>query len=370
MSRPLLSAALIVKDEETVLERCLESLRPVADEIVVVDTGSTDRTPEIARATGAVLVRSPWRDDFAAARNVALHFARGRWVLSLDADEALEVDAARLRQTLELAEESAFYVTLWNAFPDPTGHVGWEQLEIVRLFRKRPGVIWEGRIHEQILPSVVRVGGRVGRLPWAVIRHWGYLPEEMARKRSKERNRRLFEEVGGQLSPYLLYQKGVQDLNDGRTAEGRRNLTLALARGLEQDWAARAAYLAARAAEGIGDTRSAVALLRWAEKRWPAFTDLWLLEAEVEARRGNYLQAASLFTQCLARGDADVPWEHLRGAGSFIALTQLGETFLAMGDPADAVPILERALQIEPGYPAAERAYAQARRLLSAQAAS
>ena len=85
-----LSACLIVKNEAAHLPRCLASVRELVDEMVVVDTGSTDETPAIATAYGARVLAFAWRDDFSAARNFGLGQARGEWLLVLDADEALE----------------------------------------------------------------------------------------------------------------------------------------------------------------------------------------------------------------------------------------------------------------------------------------
>src|SRR3954471_21348325 len=96
----LLSACLIVRDEERDLPRCLAALASVADEIVVHDTGSTDRTREIAKAAGATVIDGTWTDDFAAARNTALAACTGEWILHVDADEVLEAEAGALRDWL------------------------------------------------------------------------------------------------------------------------------------------------------------------------------------------------------------------------------------------------------------------------------
>ena len=80
---------MIVKDEEQFLGQCLESVKPIANQIVVVDTGSSDQTEAIAKSHGAEVHHFEWCDDFAAARNFALEHARGDWILILDADEIL-----------------------------------------------------------------------------------------------------------------------------------------------------------------------------------------------------------------------------------------------------------------------------------------
>ena len=101
MGEPLVSACLIVKDEEESLARCLASLGPLVDEVVIIDTGSTDRTPEIARVCGARVFEEPWQDDFSLHRNQALEKATGRWLLVIDADEELfETDLGETRERL------------------------------------------------------------------------------------------------------------------------------------------------------------------------------------------------------------------------------------------------------------------------------
>lgn len=91
---------MIVRNEEQTLGPCLASVRDLADEIVIVDTGSTDRTRELARAAGARVFDFPWVDDFAAARNESLRHATGSWILWLDADDRL--DERNHRQCREL----------------------------------------------------------------------------------------------------------------------------------------------------------------------------------------------------------------------------------------------------------------------------
>ena len=97
-----LSLAMIVKNEARFLAHCLESVQGLVDEAVVVDTGSEDATPEIARSKGAQVSHFPWCGDFSAARNAALARCRGDWILVLDADEAIDrKDHAAIRKALE-----------------------------------------------------------------------------------------------------------------------------------------------------------------------------------------------------------------------------------------------------------------------------
>ncbi len=169
-----ISLAMIVKDEETRLPACLRAARPWVDEIVVVDTGSTDRTQELAREFGAVVHEWAWRDDFAAARNEALGHATGEWILSLDADETLTAESGpALREACNTAPPDVvgFNVKVICPYADDGGltQLNW----FPRLFRKLPGVRWEGVIHEQVVPSLL-VRGRIERSGVAVL-HAGYV---------------------------------------------------------------------------------------------------------------------------------------------------------------------------------------------------
>ena len=100
-----LSAAIIVKDEADRLDACLTSLRGLVDEIVVVDTGSTDRSVAVAEQHGAVVAHEPWQGDFAVPRNRSLDLVTGDWVLYVDADEQVQGDFAVVREHLDTAAD-------------------------------------------------------------------------------------------------------------------------------------------------------------------------------------------------------------------------------------------------------------------------
>jgi hypothetical protein len=167
----LLSAALIVRDEERNLLACLTSLRNIAGEIVVVDTGSRDHTRDIAQAAGARVFEFLWQDDFGAARNEALGHCSGDWILYIDADERVRPGTGDdLKPALDDERAVAHQVRF---FVRPGFTPYWE----LRLFRNHPGIRFEGIIHENIWPAVLRfidnAGGHVGRVALC-IDHFGY----------------------------------------------------------------------------------------------------------------------------------------------------------------------------------------------------
>jgi hypothetical protein len=166
-----ISAALIVRDEEHHLPACLESVSAVADEVVVVDTGSVDRSVAIAEAAGARVFHQPWQDDFALARNAGIDRCRGRWILYIDADERMRsCSRQQLLTTLDDPGLMGATVTLHPV----TGHSGYREL---RLFRNDPAIRFEGAIHETIWPAVLNAidgdRSRVGESN-VVLDHVGY----------------------------------------------------------------------------------------------------------------------------------------------------------------------------------------------------
>ncbi len=171
MSGPLLSAALIVRNEERFLEACLRSLAGRVDEIVVVDTGSTDRSRTIALDLGARVLEHSWTGDFAAARNAAVDAARGEWILYIDADERVaEFDHALVMPQLADPRYACYRVL----FRPATGLTRYREY---RLFRNRPDLRFRGVIHESLLPDLdllcARTGMLVGSSPLA-LDHLGY----------------------------------------------------------------------------------------------------------------------------------------------------------------------------------------------------
>ena len=148
------SLCMIVKNEEDVLERCLESAAELVDEIIIVDTGSTDRTKEIAARFTGQIYDFPWRDDFAAARNESFSHASMDYCLWLDADDVLlEADRAAfltLKETLDPAV-SVVMAPYHTGFDD-SGRVTFSYYR-ERLIKNRAGMRWEGAVHEAVAPA-------------------------------------------------------------------------------------------------------------------------------------------------------------------------------------------------------------------------
>jgi len=164
-----ISAAMIVRNEERHVRSCLESLRNIVDEVVVVDTGSTDSTIEIAREFGASVSEFPWTDDFSAPRNESFRRARGDWILTIDADERLRpYSGILLRKQLSDPATGACYVLVQRRKRMTPNRQ-------MKLYRNHPGLRHCGLIHEGITPEQVRsvTGLRLGVVP-LIVEHRGY----------------------------------------------------------------------------------------------------------------------------------------------------------------------------------------------------
>ncbi len=190
---------MIARDEAGAIGRALESVRPHVERMIVLDTGSTDATREIARATGAEVSDFTWRDDFAAARNAALDLSDADWNLVLDADEWIADGAEALGpQALPPGDGQWLGEVRIESRMAQTGVEGAGQAWIPRLLPR--GVRYVGRIHEQPFSLLPRV-----RLP-ITLGHDGYTPENLARKGDRNETLLMAELQAQPDDAYLWFQ--------------------------------------------------------------------------------------------------------------------------------------------------------------------
>jgi tetratricopeptide (TPR) repeat protein len=185
-----LSVCMIVKNEADFLSRCLESVRNVADEIVVVDTGSQDRTVEVARSFKAKIVTIEWRNDFAWARNISLDHASCSWILWLDADDVIPPESLPiLAQLKKERPDRVLGLIVRNERPNNTG----TEFVQARMFPNRPEIRFERRVHEQMMPSAFRLGLTMEKRD-AVIEHHGYADPDTLKRKAKRNIGLMLEE--------------------------------------------------------------------------------------------------------------------------------------------------------------------------------
>ena len=158
-----LSLCMIVRNNAGTIRPCLESIKPWVDEMIVVDTGSTDETPEICRELGAQVFHFPWPDSFATARNESLKYAKGEWIFWMDSDDVIDAENGRkLRELANRQHNPKDFGYIMQVHGPGTGFDGMHDVTVVdhlKLFRNRPDLRFEGRIHEQIMEVITRAGG-------------------------------------------------------------------------------------------------------------------------------------------------------------------------------------------------------------------
>jgi glycosyltransferase involved in cell wall biosynthesis len=373
-----ISLTLIVKNEELTLPACLASVAGLVDEILVVDTGSTDRTREVAAGLGARVVEFPWCDDFAAARNEGLKHASGKWIFWLDADERLdEVNREKFRALVAgLGDEKAAYVMKQRSGEAGTvGHhsngVGAQRhdsdavaaqrhhwngvpqtlVDQVRLFRNHPQIRWRYQVHEQILPALREAGYDV-RFTDLAIEHGGYV-DAAVRRRKTERNLRLLllEDAERPGDPFTLFNLGWAYQELGRVAESLPLLTRSLERSRPADSIVHKLYtLIAQGFRRLGRLGEAMAACRAGRARCPDDAELLDLEANLRQEAGDLAGAIACRRQLvnLRPGNHFASLDaHLRGPG---ARHQLAMLYRQQGRPADAETEWQAAVTEQPDF--------------------
>ncbi len=189
-----LTFCIIVKNEEKNLPRCLASVKNVVDEMVVLDTGSTDRTPEIAQEFGAKVHYFEWCNDFAAARNESLKYVTGDWVLVLDADEYL---SPKIAPHIKEAIKSDRYILI-NLIREEVGAQQSPYSLVSRLFRNHPEIKFARPYHAIVDDSITEILAKeshwqIASLPEIAVLHEGYQKGEITSKNKLQRAKKAME---------------------------------------------------------------------------------------------------------------------------------------------------------------------------------
>ena len=379
---PRLTCCLIARDEADMLPACLTSLRNVADEVIVVDTGSTDDTVQIAQAHGAKVLAQPWRDDFSAPRNLAVAHARGDWVLLLDADERISrASQPALRAVLSGADFDCGLIPLHNA-----AHLEASEEDVVsgrarleephalpRLFLNTDNLRWEGFIHERPTSWLLR-NTRMRTLDQLAIVHYGAVPSLREGRNKALRNLRIMEKHCQQLPEdarirtYLAYAlselgdhgraaaeiaRAFTDLQREAATTSRLKPNLVAAAALHASYlraerrledAANVLHEALRGSKGSQDEAHPTLLFQLA-----ITLELRALTAS-EAAAPRYLERArAALTACLAQaGKVFAATVNPPGCTGELALRRLGTIALIRGDLAAAHETFASLLEISP----------------------
>lgn len=376
-AHPQLSLCMIVRDSAATLPACLASIRPWVDEIVVVDTGSQDFTRRIAQDFGARLFEFPWCDDFSAARNQSLAHATGDWLFWMDSDDTIDaVNGAKL-QALARGEHPPHILAYVMQVVCP-GREGWGAdestvVDHVKLIRRHPALRFEFRIHEQLLPSIRRLGGEVG---WTdiFVTHSGSDPSLAARQRKYERDLRI---LGKELAdrpdhPFALFNFGMtySDMEDhARAAE---YLERCLAVSTPQETQVRKAYaLLVHSYEQLGRAAEAADTCQRALGLYPDDPELLFRRGKLLHEAKRHEEACECYQRVL-HGPKERQFTSIdRGVMGYKARHNLALVYQDMQRHDDAELQWRRVLESDPGFRPAWRLLGQSlveqRKLVTAE---
>ena len=346
-----LSVAMIMRDEAPVVAASLESVREIADEIVILDTGSSDDGPQIAERMGAKVFRGTWEDSFAVARNQCLKQVSGDWVLWLDAGERLDPHtAAELRAFVDQAVQLDKAYMLLVEIPPTEAGASAEQAAHVRLIPRNDALRFAGRVRESLQASLEAAGIEVELGPGRIVRH-ARQNDPAHRSRRARRDLALVAletaELGHQPPRLMLAQATAHSELEDRDQARQVYLQAAErgSRGSTEQLEAYYGMLAAMESPELHQLQISTCLQA---------LEIFPLDAQLLLAMGSYLQrsnrlplAARSFEIALQHGVVDMQTWHLRELGE-VASICLSVTLQLQGQEAQAQEILEEALQRRP----------------------
>ncbi|MFC5448778.1 tetratricopeptide repeat-containing glycosyltransferase family 2 protein [Paenibacillus aestuarii] len=305
----LISLCMIVKNEELTLARCLESVQGLVDEIIIVDTGSTDSTKEIASRFGAIIYDFEWTKDFSAARNASIQKATGQWILVLDADEFVQKEEHdKFRDFLSTVDPSSlqcFLLKVMNIAGENESKIsGMFESSAPRLFPNNKGIYYTRPIHEQLTIDN-------GKLKYSNIQftiyHSGYTVETVTRKDKSKRNMEIFEGIRQKkqkLDAYYCYTLGNEYRNAGNPKRALYYYEKAYNQGKSiEAWMPACVDALVSNYLLIGDCSKALQFIQFGLQRWGNYSDYHTMLGYLYESFGCYDLAKEKYLEAINIGE-------------------------------------------------------------------
>lgn len=344
---------MIVKNEEDNLPRCLESIKDIVDEMIIVDTGSTDDTIKIAKSYGAKVFHFEWNDNFSDAKNFSLEQAKGDWIMTMDADE--ELSASDKNKVLSLLNNRDIDVFLFQTLSYVGNTPGLETVNNlnIRLIRNHKGYKYMGAIHEQLYNSINPIKGNKVKTEKIIVYHYGYLIKVAIKKDKPSRNMKILEKLleNDPNHNFHLYNMGNEYLRLRKFEKA-----LACFKKAYENFMPNLAYCPKLllkmiiTLEELHRHDEELKMLNTGLQYYPKFTDLEYIRACLFHRQKKYSLAIKGFKKCIEMGEPPLDQYNINDVGGYRAYYALGEIHSELGDYDDAYYYYIETIKAKPNF--------------------
>lgn len=349
-----IAVCMIVKNEEKNLPKCLKSLKGIASEIIIVDTGSTDRTVDIARTYGATVKSMVWNDDFSEARNLSIKDVKSDWILYLDADEYIDNSSKVFFENLITANRAkAYYIKIVSLLSEDNDDIFTEHY-MVRLFNNKFGFKFKDFIHEQL---ILENGDDYEReVSPVILWHSGYLKKVVGERNKNERNYNLLLKAieTNPDNPFNYYNMGINlfSIENHQEAIKYFDLTVEKLDGRQTAYLPFCYSFKSSCYSSLGRYNQAVEEAKEALKISPDFKEAYFNLANAYYYINEFEKAIINFKNALEVKDVILLGGVLdKGVSSWKTYNGMGITYLKMADYENSINYLEKAYEHEKKSP-------------------
>jgi len=347
------SLCMIVKNEEGYLPMCLKNIGDIVDEIIIVDTGSMDRTVELAKSYGAKVYYFKWNSNFSEARNESLKYATKDWILILDADDEFSTEYKenfKLLLNSKLDENAIYFFETLNYYGDTIDSNSITINLNPRLFKNNQGIHYEGEIHNQLVYSQSKYGAIYNPVK---IYHYGYLNKTIASKNKRDRNitilnKQIIREPDNKFAYY--------NLGNEYTALGDVKQSLKYYYKAYENFNSHSGFSAILLLRIIISNynmqkyNDALNFIDIGAKYYPEFTDLYFFKALVYKDLAKPTLQIKALKKCIELGEPPSELKFFYGSGSFKAYFELGNAYMNLNDSDAAYNAYVEAIKSKPNF--------------------
>ncbi|MGO4733177.1 glycosyltransferase [Paenibacillus sp. 2KB_22] len=339
---PTISLCMIVKNEEKVLGRCLESVQSIVNEIIVVDTGSTDSTLDVARKYTDKIYSFEWVNDFSAARNESIKHATSDYILILDADEYLDENADFEKDLLHSCDYYSFNINNQMELGMSFNHTA------VRLFKRSLGLVYENRLHEHL--NIIEDSSRfISGESSNLINHVGYADAKLLEDKKNNRNLPLMKlEVKEKPNAYNLYNMGQTYFGIGKYKEAAEYFKKAYPLSKDRVFLPELLTKLAYAVAELKQTEEALYILTDSVMLFPQETEMIYILGLVYQNAGYYRDSEACYRKCIELGDQG--YYVTEGSGGYLAHLRLSELYEQHGRLEDSLSEVINVLNLKKNF--------------------